>query len=145
MSIRATLGGLLAALALAPAAYAAGPTPAFAPGPDGTATVPGGGFAIRAGDPCLGDFNGDGNLDAAVPFVRGGGTGSGVVVMQGDGTGHLGTPSTPITATANNLSHCASADLNGDGRDDLAAVEDGAGGIKIALGQANGTFAGTTI
>jgi FG-GAP-like repeat len=143
----AVVAGLLLAAPAGAQAVTPGPDPAFAAGPDGPAAVPGGGSGIVADQPCLGDFNGDGNLDVGVPFVGATTpTPDGVVVMLGDGTGHLGTPTTPVpAATAGHQTRCATGDFNGDGRDDIAAVERGAPGIQIALGQANGTFTTSTI
>jgi len=98
----------------------------------------------------LGDFNGDGKLDAAVaaygtPVGANGSDPGAVVVLLGKGDG---TFQPPVTLTVSGLhpSWVATADLNGDGRLDLAVVMDtGVFGqpatLAVFLGQTNGTFA----
>lgn len=73
----------------------------------------------------LGDFNGDGAVDAA---VAGG-------VLLGDGQGSFAA-AVPFSPTA--ASPLAAGDLNGDGHDDIAAG-DGAG-VSIFLANSDGTM-----
>jgi len=77
--------------------------------------------------PCVGDFDGDGNLDVA--------TASGFVSF-GNGDGTL-TPSFALIKEGFFL-YCAVVDLNGDGRDDVVLTEEA--GVFVFLGQADRTF-----
>lgn len=80
----------------------------------------------------LGDFNGDGILDAVV----GGETGIWLFTGKGGGvfnTGVLLTPS--ISGLRRNI---VTADFNGDGKLDLAAATDS--GFVVLFGNGNGTF-----
>jgi hypothetical protein len=91
------------------------------------------------------DFDGDGNLDAAWIDPAGN-----VVVRTGDGAGHLGStawspPADPAPPSGpDNPMWMTAADFNGDGRADLAVAYAGNtfhGGVRVFLGQSNGTFA----
>lgn len=85
------------------------------------------GFAIFAGLAAIGDFNGDGKLDLAVPET--GFTPDQLYVGNGDGTFN---PSTMFTGGQQSL---AAADMNHDGKLDLVAD-----GSCILLGNGDGTF-----
>jgi hypothetical protein len=98
----------------------------------------------------LGDFNGDGKLDAAiaafgVPPGSGPDTG-GVVVLLGKGDGTFQTP-TVMTAGTGRPVWVAAADLNGDSKLDLAAVmvapDHSIKPVQLAifLSKGDGTFA----
>jgi hypothetical protein len=98
----------------------------------------------------LGDFNGDGKLDVAAVFLERTGQSTGNVVVttalgNGDGTfgslGANGPISFTVTSTGNfnfNTSGITVADLNGDGKQDLALDMNGL--LYTALGQGDGTF-----
>jgi FG-GAP-like repeat/Abnormal spindle-like microcephaly-assoc'd, ASPM-SPD-2-Hydin len=85
------------------------------------------GFAIFAGLAAIGDFNGDGKLDLAVPET--GFSPDQLYVGNGDGTFN---PSTRFTGGQQSL---AAADMNRDGKLDLLAD-----GSCILLGNGDGTF-----
>jgi hypothetical protein len=86
------------------------------------------------------DLNGDGRLDLVVPS---GGTSATISVLLGNGDGSFGNP---IEYTSNLLSiystSIAVADLNADGKLDLALTDsDGsANAVGIVLGNGDGTF-----
>jgi hypothetical protein len=105
-------------------------------------SLPGGGFA--PGEPIVGadirsltvgDWNGDGNLDAAVPnaaFY----TFSGTLFYPGRGDGTLQAPRTQL---ANQDTRALlTLDVNNDGFPDL--VTGGPAGVVVSLGNASGTF-----
>lgn len=78
----------------------------------------------------IADFNRDGKLDLAIPAGS-----QSVAVLLGNGDG---TFQSPIYTFDGNGAGLVSADFNGDGKPDLAAV--GASGIAILLGNGDGTF-----
>ena len=81
-----------------------------------------------------GDFNGDGNTDAAVTFALGS-----VMIFTGNGDGTFtdgnfyNVGSSPRAVAAN--------DVNGDGNLDLVTVNNGSDNISVLLGNGDGTFA----
>ena len=86
------------------------------------------------------DVNGDGKLDlvAMTPY-------NGVFVFLGNGDGTFQTPTANTTVCTDSIGVCQSiavADLNGDGKPDVAVQSGGTtgGGISILLGNGNGTF-----
>ena len=84
----------------------------------------------------LGDFNGDGFLDAA----SGSYSGSNIGVVFGDGKG-LFSGATTYATTGGNTYWVEAGDFNGDGITDLVASNYGAGDkLDIFLGSGNGTF-----
>ena len=90
--------------------------------------------SFQLGAITAGDFNGDGHEDIAVTQ---GCCGSGfidVLLGNGDGTFQSAVQSALLTDAAMLLP----ADFNGDGRDDLAAVTNGA--VRIFLGNGDGTL-----
>jgi hypothetical protein len=103
----------------------------------------GGAFPVRTalatgGAPnsvALADFDGDGNLDVATtnPRAR---AAHGVSVLLGRGDGTF-RPRRDYRVTAH-PSRIVAADLNGDGRPDLALSDDGA--LGVLLNRGNGSF-----
>ena len=84
--------------------------------------------------PAVGDFNGDGKLDLAVPDVA---TNT-VNILLGNGDGTFQAPVTyPVGAQPTALSV---ADFNGDGELDLAVGNNGDSTISILQGNGDGTF-----
>ncbi len=85
----------------------------------------------------VGDFNNDGNIDAAVPFTEFNKP-SGVMVFFGNGKGKLKKNAT--YKLAGELGGLAAADLNGDGYPDLAVAEYQNESVAVLLNQGNGKF-----
>ncbi len=82
----------------------------------------------------VGDFNGDGNLDAAALAPNTGFTAVGVLLGNGDGSFRYAA-SYPI---AEGSSSVATADFRGDGKLDLAVA--GGSGVSVLLGNGDGSF-----
>ena len=91
-------------------------------------------FAADAGSPCLGDFNRDGRLDAAVLNF----TGDSLLVRLGDGFGNLGTINR--LATGAGARALVAGDLNADGVLDLVTANETAQTVSVFVGLANGQF-----
>jgi uncharacterized protein (TIGR03437 family) len=98
-----------------------------------------------------GDFNGDGNADAAVALgdPTSGSTLSEIAVLLGNGHGAFGTP---VITNGVSGRFMAAADLNKDGKLDLAVANtpvntsqgDTTPGLTILLGTGNGSFTTST-
>jgi uncharacterized repeat protein (TIGR01451 family) len=90
----------------------------------------------------LGDFDGDGRTDAVYGFSSGGG----VAVLLGDGAGGFERPIVTLVPAVNSggAVSIVPADLNGDGRLDLAVSDFGAGAL-VFLGLGDGRFNATAL
>jgi uncharacterized repeat protein (TIGR01451 family) len=104
-------------------------------------------FAPTAGSPIAvsshpegvraGDLDGDGKLDLAVANY--GSSSVSVLLGNGDGTFHAGGPPTPVSGM--NPYMVAIADLNGDGKPDLATSNYSSNDVSVLFGNGDGTFA----
>jgi hypothetical protein len=93
--------------------------------------------------PSAGDFNGDGNPDLAILNRSGAITQSTVSIVLGDGAGHFSQPVKFPVGVATNPKPAAVADLNGDGKLDLAVP--GGGSFNTLLGDGAGGFGAATV
>ena len=90
------------------------------------------------------DFNEDGNVDLAVAFLLRNSAAGNISVFPGNGDGTFGDP-VPFDTGTDEPTSLTSADLNGDGRSDLAATSqgddgDGPSDVSVLLGRGDGTF-----
>lgn len=102
----------------------------FSPAP--TFTVSG-----NASHEAVGDFNGDGKLDAA---VIGDTAGQYLTVLLGKGDGTFQNPLYPNTGGGGALYDVAVGDFNGDGHLDITLAQFNAGVVLILVGNGDGTF-----
>jgi hypothetical protein len=82
----------------------------------------------------LGDFNGDGKLDFAIPNY----STNAVKVYLGNGNGTFQSPSSYAVGTK--PSGVAIGDFNGDGRSDIAVANWGSNYLSVLLANPGGTF-----
>jgi FG-GAP-like repeat/Putative Ig domain len=105
------------------------------------ASIPPTGYMSSASMPAVGDFNGDGKLDLAVTGVGVTGTqGDVVTILLGNGDGTFTAASNSTFATGKAPQAIAAADLNGDGKLDLAITNYEDASVTILLGNGDGTF-----
>lgn len=94
------------------------------------------GASAASGSPTVvgvaGDFNGDGNLDLALPNSFG----SNISIMFGNGDGTFVAP-TAVTTGTEPLA-LGVGDFNGDGRDDIAVGNRTSGTVTVLLGATSG-------
>jgi hypothetical protein len=105
-------------------------------------------FANAAGSPfplgintaavATGDFNGDGALDLAISNFYNSGT---VNILLGNGDGTFRAASGSPIPLAGSPNWLMVGDFNGEGKEDVAAVEPLGNSVVILLGNGDGTFA----
>ncbi|HTC94233.1 MAG TPA: FG-GAP-like repeat-containing protein [Terriglobales bacterium] len=95
-------------------------------------------FATGAGpfDIAIGDFNNDGNPDLFVANF----TGSFATPLRGVGDGTFAVKSGVFDSNTFNPADAALADFNGDGKLDVAMVENGNNKVSVFLGKGDFTF-----
>ncbi len=90
--------------------------------------------------PAIGDFNGDGRLDYAVPANSGS-----VFILLGKGDGTFTNGTTITTTSPFEPTSVVVGDFDGDGNQDLAVLSaNGIGSVNIYLGNGDGTFGTAT-
>ena len=86
----------------------------------------------------LGDFDNDGNLDAAVADA----IGNSIFILVGNGDGTFGAPSEFSAGTQ--TQRLDTADINGDGSLDVVAGNTGSATLSLFLGNGDGTLQAAT-
>ena len=99
--------------------------------------------SFPAGNPravAVGHFNGDSDPDLALTDAFS----DQLVLLMGASGGSFGSASFIPRAAGSDPSGIAVADLNGDGRDDLAVANFGSADVSVLLGQGDGSFGAAT-
>ena len=81
----------------------------------------------------IGDFNGDGKPDVAIPFA------GGIIVLPGDGNGGFQAPIESVQPYTPGK-FAVAGDFDGDGKLDLAFIAFDYSAIYVAFGKGDGTF-----
>ena len=113
---------------------------------DGTGHfAPAGGSPIQAGgvptSVVAADVNADGRPDLVAPVASASGRIFGIAILLGDGAGGFATaPGSPVSILAGNAVSVAVADLDGDGKPDIAVANTGRNEISVLRGDGMGGF-----
>ncbi len=98
-------------------------------------------LAAVNGSVALGDFNGDGIQDFAVPGTTTNTTIPDIVSIRlGNGAGGFTLPATPQVNVGNSPNSIAIGDFNGDGRIDFVTANSNSNNVSIRLGDGTGGF-----
>jgi hypothetical protein len=93
----------------------------------------GGGVSAYPNGIVVGDFNGDGIPDIAATLVN-----TQIAILIGNGSGGF---QAPVLYPAGNMPFgIAAADVNGDGKLDIIAADEGGGAVAVLLGNGDGSF-----
>ena len=114
--------------------------PIYGDGAFNQAPIPEAGYLTTTYMPAVGDFNGDGKLDLAVTPSGILGSLNYVTILLGNGDGTFTAANNATYSTGKFPQAIVVADLNGDGKLDLAIGNYGDSTLTILLGNGDGTF-----